>query len=114
MPKPSAPAPEAVRITPDEALATAERAASSAQPSFMELAMGPGDAIRVVLKFPEDHTPAGRTSVFLDPYTGKILSFNNTRTASFSFNFTRMWNREIHTGDIFGWPTKILACIFSL
>ena len=114
MPKPSTPRPGAVPITPDQALATAEHAASGAQPSFMELAMGPGDAIRVVLKFPEDHTPAGRTSVFLDPYTGKILSFNNTRTASFSFNFTRMWNREIHTGDIFGWPTKILACIFSL
>jgi uncharacterized iron-regulated membrane protein len=70
--------------------------------------------IRIALRFPEDRTPAGRTSVLLDPYNGKILCFNNTRTASFSFNFTRMWNREIHTGDIFGWPTKILACIFSL
>ncbi len=114
MPKPSTPAPGVIPITPDQALATAERAAFGAQPSFMELAMEPGDAIRIVLKFPEDHTPAGRTSVFLDPYTGKILSFHNTRTASFSFNFTRMWNREIHTGDIFGWPTRILACIFSL
>jgi uncharacterized iron-regulated membrane protein len=80
----------------------------------MQLATAQGDAIRVVLKFPEDRTPAGRTVVLLDPYSDEILSFNNTRTASFSHNFTRMWNREIHTGDIFGWPTKILACILSL
>jgi uncharacterized iron-regulated membrane protein len=25
-----------------------------------------------------------------------------------------MWIREIHTGDIFGWPTRILACLMSL
>ena len=114
MPKPSTPAPGAASITPDQALAAAERAAAGAQPSFMQLATAQGDAIRVVLKFPEDRTPAGRTVVLLDPYSGEILSFNNTRTASFSHNFTRMWNREIHTGDIFGWPTKILACILSL
>jgi uncharacterized iron-regulated membrane protein len=114
MEKPSTPAPGAARITADQALDIAERAAPGARPSFMELAKGPGDAIRVVLKFPEDHTPAGRTSVLLDPYTGKILAFNNTRTVSFSFKYTRMWNREIHTGDIFGWPTRVLACIFSL
>jgi uncharacterized iron-regulated membrane protein len=112
--KPSTPAPGAARITPDQALATAEHAANGAKPSFMQLARGQGDAIRVVLKFPEDRTPAGRTVVLLDPHTGRILSFENTRRASFSHNFTRMWNREIHTGDILGWPTRILACIFSL
>jgi uncharacterized iron-regulated membrane protein len=112
--KPSLPAAGATPITPDQALVTAERTASGAKPSFMQLATAQGDAIRVVLKFPEDRTPAGRTIVLLDPYTGKILSFNNTRTASFSHNFTRMWNREIHTGDIFGWPSRLLACIFSL
>ncbi|HKF56710.1 MAG TPA: PepSY-associated TM helix domain-containing protein [Blastocatellia bacterium] len=25
-----------------------------------------------------------------------------------------MWNREIHTGDILGWPTQILAFFVSL
>src|SRR5579872_3334098 len=114
MAKPSRPDPAAVRITADQALAVAEKLARGATPSFMELGVRPGEPIRIVLKFPEDHTPAGRTQVFLDPYTGQVLLFNNTRTASFTYKYTRMWNRSIHTGDIFGWPTRILACLFSL
>lgn len=26
----------------------------------------------------------------------------------------RLWNRQYHTGDIFGWPTQMLALVFSL
>jgi len=38
----------------------------------------------------------------------------NARTASFSFRYPHMWNRMIHTGDVFGWPTRILAALMSL
>lgn len=38
----------------------------------------------------------------------------NTRTAPLGFKINQMWIREIHTGDIFGWPTRILACLMSL
>ena len=38
----------------------------------------------------------------------------STRTAPLGFKINRMWVREIHSGDIFGWPTRILACIVSL
>jgi uncharacterized iron-regulated membrane protein len=26
----------------------------------------------------------------------------------------RLWNRQYHTGDIYGWPTRILALVSSL
>jgi uncharacterized iron-regulated membrane protein len=108
----SSPAPGATPISADRALAIAERAAPGARPTFMQL--GREGPMRIAMKFPEDHTPAGRTIVFLDRYTGKILSLKSSRTASIAYKYARMWNREIHTGDIFGWPTRILACVLSL
>lgn len=38
----------------------------------------------------------------------------NSRTAPPGHRYTALWNREIHTGDVFGWPSRILACLFSL
>jgi len=66
------------------------------------------------MKYPEDHTPSGRTNIYLDSYSGKVLAAQVSRTAPVGFKITRMWNREIHTGDILGWPTQILACFVSL
>ena len=47
-------------------------------------------------------------------YTDDVLRFDNTRAIPVVLKYARMWNGEIHTGEIFGWPTRILACIFSL
>ena len=106
------PVPGATSISAEQALGIAESAAPGAKPTFMQL--GSEGPMRIAMKFPEDHTPAGRTIVFLDRHTGKILSLKNSRTESIAYKYTRMWNREIHTGDLFGWPTRILACISSL
>lgn len=70
--------------------------------------------VRTIFKFPEDHTPAGRTQVYLAPCSGQVLLVRNARAAPFSFRYTAMWNRMIHTGDIYGWPTRILAALMSL
>lgn len=66
------------------------------------------------MKFPEDRTPIGRSRVLVDPYTGNVVSAVSTRTAPLAFKIGRLWIREIHTGDIFGWPTRLLACVMSL
>jgi uncharacterized iron-regulated membrane protein len=66
------------------------------------------------MKYPEDRTPAGRTNLFLDAYTGKVRQLTDARSAPLSFNLTRLWNRQYHTGDIFGWPTQLLALVSSL
>ncbi len=73
-----------------------------------------GDPVRVVLRYPGDRTPAGRTTVYLDPCTTAVLADVSTRTAPLAYRMVRQWNRELHTGDLWGWPTRTLAFLFAL
>ena len=98
-------------LTPDELLTKAESIAQGARPIGLDFD-SPTDPALVVMKFPEDHL--GRTWVILDRYTGDLLRFDNTRAMPVALKYARLWNQEIHTGEIFGWPTRILASIFSL
>jgi len=74
---------------------------------------GPTGVYRVALRYPEDLTPGGRSRVFVDPDGGAILQAESSRTAAAG---TRMVNanRAIHTGDIYGLPTKTVMSIASL
>jgi uncharacterized iron-regulated membrane protein len=78
---------------------------------FGATAHGP---VRMTMRFPEDYTGGGRTNVFLDPATAAVLVAQTSRDAPFSFRFVKYWNRQLHTGDTFGWPSRILACLTSL
>jgi uncharacterized iron-regulated membrane protein len=70
--------------------------------------------VLVQMRFPEDHTPAGRTSVTLNPRTGAVLKVVSSRTAPLIYTALVQWNREFHTGTMFGWPSRILASGLSL
>ena len=116
---PDAPAPQSVpfagrtRIPVDEAIAIAERALPGAFASNVGLPAGPKAVFRILKKFPEDRTPAGRSRVYVDQFSGKALLVENTRTAPLG---TRILNlkRSAHTGDIFGAPTQALYFLVSL
>jgi uncharacterized iron-regulated membrane protein len=103
--------PGAVRLNADQLLAIAERAAPGAHATYVQL---DGNPIRIPMKYPEDRTPSGRTNIFIDAYTGKVVYHSSSRTGPLGFRIVKLWNREIHTGDIGGLPTRILACVFSL
>src|SRR5204862_6581739 len=81
--------------------------------SSVGLPNGPNGVFRILKKYPEDRTPAGRSRVYLDQFSGKVLLVENTRTAPLG---TRILNlkRSAHTGDIFGAPTQALYFIVSL
>jgi uncharacterized iron-regulated membrane protein len=98
----------------DELISIAEKRAPGAHVTVMLLAAKLQAPVRVIMKYPEDHTPAGRTNIFLDAYSGKVRMFTDARSAPLGFKLIRLWNRQYHTGDIFGWPTQMLALIFSL
>ncbi len=98
----------------DRLLAAARAAEPGARATWIQGGEAPGDAVRVVLKYPEDRTPAGRTVVYLNPCDGAVLSAVSSRTAPLAYRLVRQWNRELHTGDLWGWPTRILAFLFSL
>lgn len=111
-PRRKAPAAGVPQLSPDELRAKAERIAPGAQPIVLDFGDSASDPVLVIMKFPEDHL--GRTHVILDRYTGDVLRFDNTCAMPMALKYARLWNQEIHTGEIFGWPTRILACIFSL
>ena len=69
---------------------------------------------RVWFKYPEDGTPLGRSFILIHPYTGGVLYMRSARTIHTPTRFFREWNRELHTGDILGVPTRILACSMSM
>jgi uncharacterized iron-regulated membrane protein len=107
-------APGAVQLDPDQLLSRAQVAVPGARATRIDLSATPDQPTIVTMKFPEDHTPAGRTRVVLDSYSGDVLSFTSSRAAPLAVSYTTRLNREIHTGDIGGWPTRILAAVFSM
>jgi uncharacterized iron-regulated membrane protein len=112
---PADPAPEGVSpLDFDQLVSIAEKSAPGAKVTVLQMAQGPQRPVRIIMKYPEDHTPAGRTQVFLDAYSGKVRMLTDARTAPLGFKLMRLWNRQYHTGDIFGWPTQVLALVFSL
>lgn len=107
-------APGTPMLQPAQLLTIAHGAMPGARATGVILAGSPDSPALVLFKFPEDHTPAGRTRVFLDAYSGKVLSLTSSREAPWAVNYVTRLNREIHTGDIGGWPTRIVAAVFSL
>jgi uncharacterized iron-regulated membrane protein len=98
----------------DQLVAIAERNAPGAKVTVMQMGTTPQAPVRIIMKYPEDHTPAGRTQVFLDTYSGKVRMLTDARSAPLGFKLMRLWNRPYHTGDIYGWPTRILSLVSSL
>jgi len=80
----------------------------------LQLPANPKQPAQAALKFPEDHTPLGRSRLRIDAYSGKVLLVQSSRDMSAPMKYARMWNREIHTGDVLNLPTRILAAFFSL
>ena len=107
-----APPPGAKPITPDQALEIARATLPGATP-FLINVPEPKDAYRIRLRYPEDRTPGGRSRMIVDQYTGKVLFAEGSRTAPAG---TRMViaNRALHTGDIFGIPSKTILSLASL
>lgn len=111
---PSAPPapPGAKAITPDEAVEIARAALPGAAP-FSVNVPGPKGIYRVASRFPEDLTGGGRSRVWVDQYSGRVLQAESSRTGPAGTRLVNS-NRAIHTGDIFGMPTKVLMSLASL
>ncbi len=77
--------------------------------AIMNIQLPPGGKApgMVQLKYPEDHTPAGRSRVFIDKYRGTVLLTMSTRTAEAGQHMIDI-KRALHTGDVYGLPTQIL------
>jgi uncharacterized iron-regulated membrane protein len=105
--------PGASRVSPDDAIAVAAAILPGAWASNINVPAGPKAIYRVLMKFPEDRTPAGRSRVYLDQFTGTVLAVESTRTAQLGRRILNL-KRSAHTGDIFGAPTQALYFLVSL
>jgi uncharacterized iron-regulated membrane protein len=107
-----APVPGATPIPLEQAIAIAHGALPGATAFFVQIQDAKTPYL-VRLRYPEDRTPGGRSRALIDQYTGQVLFAEGSRTAPAG---TRMViaNRAIHTGDIFGIPSKIVMSMASL
>lgn len=106
------PIPGKDQLGPDEALAIGLAAAPGAQAIALNLPQGPRGVYLISAHYPEDRTPGGRTRIGIDPYSGKVLYLLDSRTAPGGYRAVN-WNRAIHTGDIFGMPSRIVMSLAS-
>jgi uncharacterized iron-regulated membrane protein len=101
------------RISADQALASAAAALPGTTPLSITLPANAKGSYLVTVRYPEDLTPGGRSWVNVDQYSGTVSSLQSSRTAA-AASRTIILNRAIHTGDIFGYPTKVLVSLSSL
>ena len=96
----------------DEALRIARGTLPGVFVSNINVPSRPAEVYHVLAKFPEDKTPAGRSRVHIDQFSGAVLGLENTRTVPPG---TRMLNlkRASHTGDLFGAPMRALYFLGS-
>ncbi|HEY2907484.1 MAG TPA: PepSY-associated TM helix domain-containing protein [Vicinamibacterales bacterium] len=109
----SMPEPGARRIPPEDAIAVATGILPGAFASNINVPAGPKAIYRILLKFPEDRTPAGRSRVYVDQFSGTVVAVESTRTAQLGRRVLNL-KRSLHTGDIFGAPTEALYFLVSL
>lgn len=109
----STPIEGAQMIGPDEALAIAAHAAPGVIAVALNPPQGPRGEYLISAHYPEDRTPGGRTRIAVDPWTGQVPYKLDSRTAPAGYRAVNL-NRAIHTGDIFGYPSKFVMSLASL
>ncbi|MSU51482.1 MAG: PepSY domain-containing protein [Opitutus sp.] len=97
------------RLSVDEAIRRAEAALPGARAAAVEMPPpNPRAAFRIQLSFPEDGSPAGRSVVFLDQFSGDVLAVHSSRVGSVLEKY-QMAQLSIHTGAVGGTFTRVIA-----
>lgn len=112
-PKSAEPAAGAQPFGADAALALARRQAPAAVSYSVQLPKEPTGSIRVAVLNPGAITENATNEVFLDQYSGRELSGQTYEQRPLGQRIRGLF-KPVHTGAIWGWPTKILALIISL
>jgi len=100
-------------LSVDALLGITSNALPGALTTLVTIPRQPTGVFTAYMKFPEDRTPAGRSRVQIDPYSGQVLWVNSTRQVPLG-TWLLNHNRSFHTGDQFGWPSRLLVCLASL
>ena len=99
-------------VSPDYALEVARESLPQAIPLWIVLPQESESSYLVKMRFSEDHSSNGTSIVWVDQYSGKVLTVWDSRHASLARKIENM-NRVLHTGELLGYPGKTLACVMS-
>jgi len=100
-------------VTPDYALEVGKKPLSKAIPLWVVLPQEREASYLVKMRSPEDHSSNGTSIVWVDQYSGKVLTVWDSRDAPLARKIQNL-NRVFHTGEILGYPGKTLACVVYL
>ena len=106
------PTPGATPITPDEAVAIARAEMPGTIPYRVQMPRF-GGLYRVSLRSSQDRIMSDSNSVAVDPYSGKVISSVGSRDSSIVQRILAV-NEAIHTGNVFGIPSRILVSLASI
>jgi uncharacterized iron-regulated membrane protein len=104
---PIAPATIAEVITADQAVAIA-RAELPGAIAYRVQMPHYGGVYRVNLDYPGDRVAGGRNLVAIDPFNGRVIFSTRSSDLSSSERILAT-NEAIHTGEVFGTPSRIVA-----
>ena len=110
---PSTPIPDTPPILSDQALDAARHALPNA--SVFSLLIPPQriGSFVILMRMPQETSRAVRSFVIVDQYSGKMLHAQSYLDNPAGYRWIR-FNRSIHTGDIFGFPSRLLVSLSSL
>ncbi|MBF9236567.1 PepSY domain-containing protein [Hymenobacter sp. BT683] len=97
----------------DAVLALARQQAPGAVSYTLQLPKDPEGSMRVAMLPAGAITDGATNEVFLDQYSGKVISGQTYEQRPVGQRIRGLF-KPVHTGAIFGWPTKVLALIFGL
>lgn len=100
-------------IAVDQAIAIAHNIIPDASVDGYFLPRKPKDTMTILLRVPEETSGSPHSSVVVDQFSGQVLRVQNFRTDSEGYRWVR-FNRSIHTGDIGGAPSRVVASLSSL
>jgi uncharacterized iron-regulated membrane protein len=109
----SSPVPGAADIDADRAVEIAHGAIGNATLAGILVPLDPKAVWTVIMRVPEETSEFVYGRVAIDRYSGRVLQVRNLLTDSRGYRVIRL-NRSIHTGDIWGMPSRILVSVSSL
>jgi uncharacterized iron-regulated membrane protein len=108
----SEPSQGSTELTPDQAIAMASAQLPGALPYRLQMPRYGGLYV-VSLTYSDNRIAAERNSISLDPRSGRIVAVNQSASLTPRERFMAT-NEAIHTGNILGMPTRILAALASI
>jgi uncharacterized iron-regulated membrane protein len=97
----------------DRAVALASDKIGGAAVRFVSLPQRPDQPIRISMTVPGTDRGAPAISVFVDPWTGRVMEIRDPRHYSFGEKLIA-WQHAIHSGNAMGWIWRLLVFLSGL